>query len=435
MQNTNLLQNNTSYKKFSHLVLVGSILLLMLLLAVRDLRGVGFNKFIIVGIVAITCVLINFGDLLAYATFLIPLSSGIPGNFCFLALAIVYLLKKGTFDSGKVFIPLFFIIQEVFLTFFAVGFNITNLMTYCINLAFVYLVILDENDKRIDYKKTLWTYLIGTLFMLAIIFFIAVKNSSFLEVVSGEKRIGYAEENTSGLVFGTNANTVGFYALMGISIALYMISEGYKFRLFTFLAIGICLFVGVLSVSRSFIIFLVLLLVIFAIKTFKPKFTQVLKLLAFIAFFTILVVVIINNTKILDAYIERFQGEDLEGANGRLDIMIDYFKWQIVRPLRFFFGTGTVSYVATAGFKMASHNGTHQILICYGLIGFVVMIGSLIHAFKLSKGKKKLTILQAFPLLAFVCFVQTVQFLNPQEYFMSLIIIFFAIRARKIKSE
>ena len=145
-------------------------------------------------------------------------------------------------------------------------------------------------------------------------------------------------------------------------------------------------------------------------------FKQKLKVLFAISLALLIIIPYLQQeTQIFNAFTERFEDDSMVTGTGRTDILLDYMNFLMDNPLRLLFGTGSVFYKNVCNLDHSMHNGTQQILVSYGLIGFLPMLFVLFSPVFDYFKKNKFKLAKILPLITVVLFVQTIQFLNPNN--------------------
>lgn len=416
-------------KETSAIVLFLGMIALWGLVVIRDVVGISYSKLIFVGVASAVGIWLTYSDLIAFFALLIPMSCGLPNNYYFMILTLLLIVKKGKFNVLQISIPLIVIAQECLLTLFTPSFLFLRTLAYCADVLMVFFIILDDYDEKVNAKKVLKYFLYGASFTLIMVFLLSVKEHTLAKILTGAHRIGYTKEMTDEtLKFSTNANTIGFYALMCSSVCLYFLSQNTRHKSGYLALFCVDSAIGFFSVSRSYMLFWAFILAIYFFKTFKLNTKGIIFLCGAALVLCVGGYILYTKTDLLDAYLGRFSQENVSTAGGRTELLVQYFQWQIARPLRFLFGTGASYYLYVVDIPESLHNGTQQIVFCYGIFGAVVFAYAFYKAWKKAAGNKKVSIYALLPLLALALFVQTVQFLAPHEYFMSIIVCFYAIR-------
>lgn len=81
----------------------------------------------------------------------------------------------------------------------------------------------------------------------------------------------------------------------------------------------------------------------------------------------------------LDVFMDRFKGD--KTMSGRTDIFGFYHNAFISNLDIFLIGAGAIHYMDALHYDHATHNGIQQILICYGITGFTMILLPLVMRF------------------------------------------------------
>lgn len=404
---------NSRNNKRSNRLLVFTIILISTVLYLGNMYA--FNTSDIVSAICIVAFpLLNIPGVLAMIAYLIPLNSGVTVLYLYGYAIFVLLLKKGKLDL-RVLIPVFaIVIWEVIMAFFVPKVNIMNTIIYtCTVFLLFYLLYTDDAD----YKICCYAYIAGTMVLLLAVMTTAIQNTSWQEVMSGEVRIGaYEEKEALGgtvAVLTENSNSLAYYAVVANILAFSLIKTEKIFgKVVLTVAVLFGTLVGLFTVSRTFMI--VLFMGIFLVFTARYTFKQKIILAVVVgAILWVGLPYLIENTQIFDAFENRFEDSTMEGGNGRVDLFWEYMDFLWNNPARLVFGTGAIGYKDICKCSNSLHNGTQQILVSYGLVGFFPMLYALLSPvfgyFKKNRFKLEMIV----PLLVVVAFTQTIQFLNP----------------------
>ena len=195
-----------------------------------------------------------------------------------------------------------------------------------------------------------------------------------------------------------------FYAAQvatALGALLLVIFKGSKRKVINIILSVVLVFCGATSLSKSFLICLVVLLVLWII-SMLPKTPAK-------AFSALLVICVLGGAVVLSGvaddlwgqYLARFGGaSDISSlTTGRTDFWAEYLKYFWEHPLSFLFGQGYTSVlVATYG---SSHNTILQAIYQFGVVGTVILLVWII-AFENRSSKGKGSVMSIFWL--FACF-------------------------------
>ena len=324
------------------------------------------------------------------------------------------LLKKKTINLQVIIPVLVIALWEIIMSFFVTK---VNLMNYVIYLCTIFLCIYMMHAEDVDYKQCCYAYIAGTMVLLLAVMTTAIQNTSLEAVLGGEVRIGaYEEREALGgkiAVLSENANSLAYYALVAIVLAFSLIKSEKLFG--KILLTAATLFgtvVGLFSVSRTFLI--VLILSVFLV--FATRYNGKQKILLAVALGTILwigIPYLLRSTELFDAFESRFDSDDMESGNGRINLFVEYMVFLWNNTARLFFGTGAIHYKEICQCSNSLHSGIQQFLVSYGLIGFFPMLYVFIKPVLAYFKKNRFILQKLVPLICVVVFTQTIQFLNP----------------------
>lgn len=399
-------------------MLLVSVSILMLIIIARDILQIAIPDLVIVGFFSLCLMLMPFKDALSYVFFVLPFTCGIPGYT--MTAAFLVLLYKGPKFTIRKYLPLIIILFIETINYLLWGAEVSIMRYFSFSsftAIFFYLIILSENKSII--KHCLLMYLIGSLFVFSVIVFNLVYQFGLISVLSGSFRNGAlgsvdnSFEDSVGHI-ALNANSLAYFSIVCVSIMLctkrIIINNIFFYYLFLFLFI----LGGIVSFSRTyFVLFFLLFSSYFIIQNTKNKIRYSFVFLLF----AIIIINVFPNLfdSVLIGFNERFENSDLKTAGGRTFVFIDYFKAWTSNVMYILFGCGASDYTKVLGFSSSAHNGTQQVLVCCGLVGFLTYVITIFSCVKMNLKRigirKKLLFL--LPLIFALLFVQSIQFLNP----------------------
>jgi O-antigen ligase len=302
----------------------------------------------------------------------------------------------------------------------------------------LFFLIHDKSEQH--WKKCLQMYLYGVVLLCAVIITTGIMTapSNWLSLFAkGEFRFGKTQlEDEELMRLILNANNLGNYSAVGGCVGLMLVehSKG-KQKVMNALLTITALSGGFLSISRSWLLVIAICLFLYILgKVRNPK-----RLLSAVLVFALLAVVGLlmmgDRTEFLEAFLTRMGGDDLITGNGRWEHFVQYMEAYLSDPRYILFGTGVTQYKAMTGLWGSLHNGTQQILVCCGILGFVVYLAGLIKPIADIRrtGKRKLA--YWIPWIGVVLYIQTTQFLNPMMLMMSYAIGVFALKLGEVENE
>ena len=145
-------------------------------------------------------------------------------------------------------------------------------------------------------------------------------------------------------------------------------------------------------------------------------------------FFLVAILILYYRTNLLQLFLERVNTDNFRTGGRRTVIFQEYSYWLNEHIIYCIFGTGAEYYREVVNLPYSVHNGLQNILVSYGIIGLLIFVILFFSAIKKSRNGQKRGVIAYYPLIAFILFTQTVQFLVPNYYMMTSIACFFVLR-------
>lgn len=317
-----------SQKSKQIMVMVMGVLIITGLFA-RDMFGIGLNKYLFLVIAIIPILFADTEEFVAFVCFLVPLYVGLPGNYISMFL-LVRLLYEACARKMRIrktgFILTVLVTTYIFLQDFFTGYTeIYNLMAA---LDFIVLALLMKEIREYDVgTEAIVAYSIGN-FILGIVMLSATLSYYSLEdLMNPATRLGYTGMLTgaSGASMATSIDP-NFYAMNTLaSISTMCLIFGNiknkKTKIISLISVfgsTICCLIGL---SRTFIILLAVWGILWLLnqgdikKIFMVLFATVILVFSFFHFMP----------TVVEGFLSRFEGSDIVGGNGRINLIILYF--------------------------------------------------------------------------------------------------------------
>lgn len=411
---------------------------LSVLLILRDVFAIDPGKFVYFGYVVFFMIWAKYQTLVCMLCFIFPLLCGLPGTYIApIALGLLY-LKSGRNTTGQIGMLIVVAVMEVFASIWYPKTNIPDMVQYISYAGILFFLIHDKSEQH--WKKCLQMYLYGVVVLCAVIITTGIMTApaNWLSLFAkGEFRFGKTQlEDEELMRLILNANNLGNYSAVGGCVGLMLVehSKG-KQKVMNVLLTITALSGGFLSISRSWLLVIAICLFLYILgKVRNPK-----RLLSAVLVFALLAVVGLlmmgDRTEFLEAFLTRMGGDDVFTGNGRWEHFVQYMEAYLSDPRYILFGTGVTQYKAMTGLWGSLHNGTQQILVCCGILGFVVYLTGLLKPIADIRrtGKRKLA--YWIPWIGVVLYIQTTQFLNPMMLMMSYAIGVFALKLGEVENE
>ena len=397
---------------------------LISMLAIRDIAGFTYNKFILVAAILSFALFFNSKVLAAATCFMFPLTWGLPYTYIFGGIVFLYWFKRRVICSKALFLFIFFIILELLASLWYSAIYYSEFFKYFSVLAIFFFFIYDNDIPR---KECIRFFYYGTIALCAIIIVSTLKNAptNWLTLFSqgwfrfGNKNAGGVE----GMILSTNANTFAYYSLMGTVYAInYLFEEKGKAKAFHFFVLLLFLFSGMLTVSMSWVLLTIICLGIIVVTKLNEAKFVLLFIVGVLFLLGVAQLIYSSAPELFEAFMIREDRSDLGNANSRVLIFFEYNRafWSNIRFV--LMGTGVVQYSDAINLNYSMHNMIQQIFVCYGIMPALVFFAGF-----LSPLKKyvKTPFVYWVPIVAVLGFTQTIQFINPFSLMLPYVIAYY----------
>lgn len=414
--------SNSFILKITPWVIIGIIVL-------RDIIGIGISSFTITILLLIAFLFLDAIKLTYLLCFIFPFLTGISSGRVMLLATILLIIKRKSVRFSQIFMISFVLGMELIASRWYLYSNFSEMLPYFSCSSILFLLILDNS--QLNYRQCIKFYFYGVIgaIMISILGSVTSGGLTVANLVSSRGHIGTTLESIDGAKISFNANTYAYYCISGVTCGFVLIkTEAKKILRYRFIVLDVLLaMAGIISVSRTFLIVIALCTFLYVLSE-EREIKKIIKLGALILIVTIAVFYILkSNAAIINAWVGRFQGEDIETGGQRVTLLHEYMKVFLANERFKWLGTGVTQYRAVTNIYNSIHNALQQILVCLGIPGFIIYITALISPiWKMRKVKIKL--LYWIPLIGIVVFLQSVQFLNPSMFIPTYAIGIFALK-------
>ncbi len=418
-------------KNFLNFLSVVWCALFFALIVARDILDANVHFLILTGVLACAMFFSSYENAVAFFCMIIPMTNGLKAAAIYpVAVMILLVRRKNAFSPLQFIFPLVFIAYEYLLSHTDPKVEYYHLVYFSAAiLLFAYFMF--DRQSGIDYKKALSGYIVGTAFFAAIILILSLKSYTILDFFRTTARFGdlpgYAADRD---IMRDNQNNVAYFCLTAVACYIPLLHSSMKwiYKIFMALPTLFCFFCGLLTISRAFVLIFAVVAAYYVLihLRFDRKSFFVLCGVALVAFvgFSLLE----RYPFVAQRFFDRFGESNVTIDDGRMQIIRLYNEFMWENDGRFFFGTGALAVESVTGIRSALHNGTQQIFVSYGLIGFILFVFPLVSAF-ISVNRPKIAPLVYFvPLLAVLGFTQTIQFIAPSVLMLPMCLAVFALK-------
>lgn len=416
--------------KSGKLMLAIYIILIATLLYARDIIGISVNKNIFIALVILFSMSLKYENLLSLILFTLPLMCGLPGNYflpVWCLIVVFYQIRNNTFNFSILAFWLAIVLWEIMIyCFYPFEIPTMNVLGYF--SALLLTCVLISEYRTIDYSTPVICFCLGCCVLLGAIFLIYSSDPSMMYTDGGVRMGGDMYTDTMEMTLKTNSNNIGYLSSASIA-CLFTLFYYKKIDVILFMVMaGVSFYCGMFSISRTWAISVILTIVVYSIfqRENKKVGYALLCVIAILGFYYLS-----KNPLLLDAFIGRFEGDNIETGGQRTVLFAQYNEFLLKHPWNLFWGTSAQLYKDVTGLYHSTHNSLQQIWMSYGIIGFVVIITVYFKALKHNYVKKEY--MACMPMLMIVFFLQSIQVLNPHNGMYPIIAAFFIMKMIKVK--
>lgn len=401
------------YKKI-HIVLFCFIISLLIIF--RELYGFNINKYIfLILIIAFLLTASNKCIFISYTLFLLPLYSGLPNNLITISTVLIYFIKYHktiSFPHITSILLIILLVYELF-HFMIEPFTLYLYAIDCSYILLFFLIITQANDLVKGKNLIIRMFSIGLIISCTIIFIKTLEMYSLEQILNYGMRLGMGlEEEVNDISLTWNPNSLAVFCIVSVGLIFTL----KKKKIVDFIDVAILLFYGSLTISKNFVVSLVILLVLtLCISKLKYKFSYMVLILIIIGSIYLFV------PQTIDNFINRFLVDDI--TTNRNVINTAYFeKWyQSLSTL--LFGSGIQSYQLKYEMIDSVHNATLELFICWGIIGFIIFVLAILSSLKIFKNNIYINKQGIVTLLTFLASIQAMRLITAPELLLILGII------------
>lgn len=403
-------KQNIEQKKAHKLFAVVMCLFVAMFFA-RNVFSIQFPVALYLGAVAGIAIVCSREELIALVVSFIPLSVGFQYKYAILLCIAIYIFKYAkTIRFPKYALVVVAMFVWELLHAFVGELSLVESLRDFSELIFLAIVLMAEDFNFSDglVERTL-AYC--TFAAVSIVFLVSLRDIRYdlVEFLESGIRFGLADTEAVNFGFNYNQNGLGLLCNMGIA-AILLLRHNKQAKLWDYAVIATLFFIGLMTISRSFIICFVLIIVLYVFTqtgSLKKKMTSLLGMAALLVALVLIASVVMPQAfSNLEA---RFMVEDV--TNGRNDLFAFYNKHILSDWKHLIFGVGLQNYADKVGrihnvFTNVSHNSIQEAVVVWGIVG-VVLLGYLVY-FIIKRARcsvKKVLIVNYIPLI--LLFVQS----------------------------
>lgn len=433
--------------KLKYIKFIFAMTLFAILFFVRDVFFIPVPNYILVIASAIMFLFFNVNESVAFAISLVVFGCGMQVNYALGIGLIIICLKKGkNLTFSRYFFPIAaLLIWELFHALVQ-PFDFVEYARTFINFVLLAVIVCDK-DVKYDNKLVMNTFILATIVVFLDIIMQTINYyGSINEFIAAGLRLGdvnsLAPQNSELYSLSYNQNFLGLLSAYSIACIFTLYNYNNKFLNRIILLIELCLLTlfGLLTVSRTFVVVLVLIGVfgIIAIRLYSKKRIGIAMLTAIIIMIVTYFIMQLIVPEILTSITTRFTQEEISGS--RIELFGTYSRYIFSNPMVIFFGIGLQSIlikITNLGFNNSyldlvtvPHNATIEILLCWGILGLALLVLLIVIIIKNAKGSKgeKIPLINYVVIVALLVSIQAGQFVRMHEKVLLLALAFCALQ-------
>lgn len=409
----------------------GLLTMLLIIFATNGL-GIAIPAIAILAVGGITAFVCDRNGIIALTVCSIAMSPVFQHKYLILACAVIYVIKYGKdVKVSKAVLPVCCMLVWELLHGIGYEFSFYNYVRSFAELIWC-AFLMCTNFKKLDYPMICRALAIAAIGMMSTVLFVLLKgtNFDFEAIFTGSYRFGKTDSEGEDFSLSYNANQLGFICNIAIC-GLAQLIAAKKQNIVDFLMIAALVMFGVMTMSRTFLLCLALILVMFILATPSKKVRRKRIWGAGLAVLAIGALVIMFMPSVLETFLGRFEDEDI--SNGRFDLFAFYTKHLFSKLEYLFFGVGLQDrlekieqiHQTTTG---VPHNGFQEVLVCWGIVGLILFFWHLVEMVRAKKSDEKRSILHFMPLILILVYVQFGQLITNNTALIALSFAFISLQ-------
>lgn len=322
--------------------LIASIVLMILLLSLRDIGGFAVNKYLFLLITAVTVFALPIDNVMYFIAFVMPLYVGLPGNYMTLIFLARFLLdyrKLRIKCTTFIFCILAgsYVLMQSFIT------NHTAISELMFFPGMILVMFMFSVDVKIDKSKLILSYAVGVVALGLIMLIHTLQFCDVVDLLTSTNRLGsILRAQKTEMVINVDPNYYGLFCIALISLGIKILNDNSgksvdkKSKAFMILLMGICVIIGLIGLSRAFVLVMVawLLLYLLSVKNMRV-------FLVSASAFLIAVLLVINFIPdVWEAINDRFNDSTMATGNGRTELIAEFHEAWSAKFSTILFGVG-----------------------------------------------------------------------------------------------
>ena len=392
----------------------------VLLIAGRDLFQFSCPFAVFTALSIITGLISNNANIYLYATGLLPFCRGIPYSEILLSLLFLMFLKQlANHDyqiKVKYYFPVMIILIIEMCDYLVFGLFSNEIIYLCVYMLFVSYGV-DKEVFRFHEEKTAVCYTLSTIASVIIVVLREINLYGMQYITTYNVRFG---ANTDGLmVTNYNSNELGLYCCIAVAIMLSIsfIKNDRKYLVVCIIAS----IVGFFSISRSFMLVLAIIWIVYLVRSgINAKMWVVILVVIGITIFIIGKFFPDLSNWLVKYYETRSLEARTDGFGGRISIFETLINASFDNIYVFLCGYSEL-YTSVLG-TGAAHNGIQEIVISWGLTGLFTALYWIYNLVTAWRAKNTFRYLGYLGFVGFFLYIQTLQLFTMHNYLVVMLV-------------
>lgn len=396
---------NFVFKRVSKIAFYALYLAFIGLLFLRHYFIVDFSVVIYLALIALACVFADKSDLIALAISCVCFPAVFQYKYAVIIISVAYVVKNypdfrytvryGRSNYGALVLLVVMMIWEL-MHVVIFDHSVSEYFRSFVEIIFTFVLLVDAK-KNFYYPHILRIAAFSAIASCALIILIQMKFSSYSSIVDyfAANRFGYGVEQYKDFDANFNPNGLGLICVVSASMLVSLIVTGKSKIVDYFMLVALITF-SLMTMSRKVVLMYAILFAFTFLYLMNVKKRGVARSLIYLALIMLavwLVFVILNSIlpTVMQKFVSRFEVEDI--SNGRDYLFREYnnviagelgvslFGWGIqgMAQMGAYYGVGNVS-----------HNGTQELILCWGIEGVLLFVAFIVIIVKRSYNKKSL---------------------------------------------
>lgn len=411
-----LQQENDIPKKSNRTIFFIGMLFMWLLIVARNVLSINIPVLAILAVGALIAMLGDRDEIIALGVCCIPMSNSFQYKYLILLCIAIYIFKFfGDIRINGAILPLLLMMIWELLHGIKYNFSFYEYLRGFSELVFVtFLMILKPRKIDFPFIVRILAWVSVGMMMIVLANLLLVSNFNLELIFNGYYRFGSTMTESENFGGTYNPNQLGMICNLAIASIMILIIKK-EAKLFDYVALSLLVIFGIMTMSRAFLLCLALLVVLFIFAT-KESVLKKIRTVILLLLVVVIVFLIVRSTMpfIIEQVLGRFQEEDM--LNGRDELFAFYNEHIFSSPEYFVFGIGIQDFAGkfdalyNNSYNVA-HNGTQEIVICWGIVGFILFVYFLIKLIK-NKNCVKRKLRDFLPVILILVYVQSGQLIT-----------------------